>query len=400
MIRLGPALSREGAATLRRSLELSFCKWDAQVGDSTALYSAPLLLAARQWQRLALLAESLFAETLELELELLERRELWSELGLPRALGRALAGRKPTPGAGRVMRFDLHWTVSGWQLSEVNSDVPGGYTEATHLPRLLESAIGGLSMAGDPTDAVVAALSARAAGGLVVLACAPGFMEDHQVVAQLRDVLRERSGEAEIATVGQIAWRDGRAWLRARDADREIAVIFRFCQAEWLPELCSGDEWPCFLGGGRTPVTNWGASALTESKRLPLVWDRLRANVPTWRQLLPETRALRDAPWSRDDGWLLKSAYCNNGDTVSIRAALSPAEWQRRAWRARLQPRSWLAQRRFETVALSDEVGALHACIGVYVVDGRAAGAYARVTRRPLIDFAAMDAALLIYDEE
>jgi len=39
---------------------------------------------------------------------------------------------------------------------------------------------------------------------------------------------------------------------------------------------------------------------------------------PTWRRLLPETRALVDAPWLRDDGWLIKSAYSNTGATSAI----------------------------------------------------------------------------------
>jgi hypothetical protein len=43
----------------------------------------------------------------------------------------------PTPAAARVLRFDFHWTDQGWKISEVNSDVPGGYCEASDLPRLM-----------------------------------------------------------------------------------------------------------------------------------------------------------------------------------------------------------------------------------------------------------------------
>jgi hypothetical protein len=135
---------------------------------------------------------------------------------------------------------------------------------------------------------------------------------------------------------------------------------------------------------------------LSESKRLPLVWERLKTPLPTWRRLLPETRELREAPWAGDDGWLLKSAYCNNGDTVSIRSELPRAAWLKRSWLARLNPHGWLAQRRFEVAPLRDGEGELYPCIGVYVVNGAAAGAYARVTRGSVIDFAAADAALLI----
>ena len=37
-----------------------------------------------------------------------------------------------------------------------------------------------------------------------------------------------------------------------------------------------------------------------------------------------------------------------------------------------------------------------HSCIGVYVIDGRTAGAYARVAPRALIDGRAQDAAVLL----
>ncbi|MEY2794983.1 MAG: hypothetical protein RIR10_699, partial [Planctomycetota bacterium] len=37
-----------------------------------------------------------------------------------------------------------------------------------------------------------------------------------------------------------------------------------------------------------------------------------------------------------------------------------------------------------------------HVCIGVYVIDGRAAGAYARVAPRALMDGRAQDAAVLL----
>lgn len=350
-------------------------------------------MSSRDWLKLRTAAEALAAETLAAEQELLERPELQLELGMPRRLERVLQSARPTPSAGRVMRFDFHWTRVGWQLSEVNSDVPGGYTEATHLARLLAAELPGSAVTGDPTAAVVASLSQAAAGGLVVLTCAPGFMEDQQVVSHLARSLVDQGQAAELASLEQLEWQGGRARL----GGREIGAIFRFFQLEWLAKL-RGD-WRYLVTGGLTPCANPGSAALTGSKRLPLVWDRLRTPLPTWRQLLPETRALADAPWASDDGWLLKSAYCNNGDTVSIRSALSRATWTKRSWQARLQSSQWLAQRRFEVVPVLDDRGALFPCIGVFVVNGRVSGAYARVTRGPLIDFTALDAALLIYEE-
>ena len=79
-------------------------------------------------------------------------------------------------------------------------------------------------------------------------------------------------------------------------------------------------------------VVQSGSAVLTESKRFPLVWPLLRTPLPTWQSLLPETRDPRDAPWLTDDSWLLKSAYCNTGDTVTVprcpqRMAINPAPY-------------------------------------------------------------------------
>jgi hypothetical protein len=55
-----------------------------------------------------------------------------------------------------------------------------------------------------------------------------------------------------------------------------------------------------------------------------------------------------------------------------------------------------VAQRRFEALALEHEGEALHPCLGVFVIDGRAAGVYGRVARRPLIDSRARDVPVLV----
>jgi hypothetical protein len=96
------------------------------------------------------------------------------------------------------------------------------------------------------------------------------------------------------------------------------------------------------------------------------------------------------------EGWLLKTALCNTGDTVSMRVLLTRKQWNvisRHVW---WRPDRWLAQRRFASVALETPAGPLYPCLGVYTVDGKAAGVYARIAPRPLIDFAATDVALLV----
>jgi glutathionylspermidine synthase len=189
-------------------------------------------------------------------------------------------------------------------------------------------------------------------------------------------------------------WRDGQAYLRGVP----LAAVVRFYQAEWLANLPRRHRacWLPLAVGGRTPVTNPLSSVLTESKRFPLVWDCLRTRLRTWRRLLPETRDPRDAPWQSHEGWLLKTAFCNTGDTVSA-ASITPAkDWRKTRWLARLFPRDWVAQRRFETSSIETPLGDMYPCVGVYTIDGRAAGAYVRLSHRPIVDYRAIDAAMLI----
>ena len=93
---------------------------------------------------------------------------------------------------------------------------------------------------------------------------------------------------------------------------------------------------------------------------------------------------------------MLKPAFGNTGDGVALRDRLSRSEWYVRVAAALARPRDWVAQRRFHSVPLESPRGPLHACIGVYVVDGAVAGAYGRLSLSPVIDYAAIDAAVLV----
>jgi hypothetical protein len=95
----------------------------------------------------------------------------------------------------------------------------------------------------------------------------------------------------------------------------------------------------------------------------------------------------------------VKPAYGNTGDAVSFRGAMSAAAWARRVCVVRARPSAWVAQRRFVVVPIETPEGPQVSCIGVYTVDGEVAGAYARTSTSPVIDFAATDAAFLVYDE-
>jgi hypothetical protein len=228
------------------------------------------------------------------------------------------------------------------------------------------------------------------ASGTIALLAPPEYIEDQQVIAYLGSLLQDRGFALRWAAPHALVWRGGEPAI----GHQPIHGIVRFFQAEWLhPRQTLG-----LFAGGRVPVCNPGIAALTESKRFPLVWHELDSPMPTWHRTLPQTRDPRNAPWKHDDSWLLKSAYCNNGDDVLIRSMMAPSLWRRAAFSISLRPRRWIAQRRFTALPIPAPVGDVHPCIGVYTIDGRVAGAYGRCATRALIDSSAIDAAVLIED--
>jgi len=77
---------------------------------------------------------------------------------------------------------------------------------------------------------------------------------------------------------------------------------------------------------------------------------------------------------------------------------MTSTTWAKAARSARWFPQNWIAQRRFDAVPLETPLGPVYPCIGVYTIEGRACGAYARLSRGPVVDYAAIDVALLLKD--
>ena len=142
------------------------------------------------------------------------------------------------------------------------------------------------------------------------------------------------------------------------------------------------------------PVLNPIISAISESKRFPLLFRETKT-CPCWQALMPECRDQREIASGEWDGWVLKACYSNTGDQVPIAGDLPQRERQQAIREAQRHPSKWIAQRRFSTLALESCRGPLFPCVGVFVIGGRAAGAYARLSRRQVTDGAALEAPLL-----
>ena len=395
-LRLGEPLPAEAARDIERTLQLQHFKWDTQVGDTRVLLPQPLLLPRSEWTWLTDQAERAAREIYALEPALLADPALLRLVGVPRPWRRLLT---PNPLANRLraLRFDFHPTVDGWVVAEVNSDVPGGFGEASALPALFAPFCGRALPPADPLTAWGEAVAREVAPGDVALLCAPGHLEDQQVVLTLAQELRRRGYSPRIiGSPADLRWRDGEACLAGDEAVR-LSLVVRFFQAEWLARLPRRTGWrELCKNQGRTRVINPAASVVSESKRLPLGFGRVPIPTPTLRALFPSCRDPREIAGLPREEWVLKAAYANTGDEVHLGAECSPAAWARLLRRARWQPAGWIAQRRFETLALPSVRGPVRPCVGVFVVGDRAAGAYVRLSRRQVTDAHALEAPLLI----
>lgn len=367
--------------------------------DQPILCPFPLVIDEKAWVAVARVAERLAAETELAERELLARPDLQTGLALPRRLQRALARARsaPAPAAVRTTRFDFHWTTEGWRISEANTDVASGFIESSGVSRLFSAEQPALRPTGDPAgclaDGLAGVLGPGARVGLMHLT---RFTDDRQVILYLARRFTERGLTPCAFDPSQLRAQRGRAVVETDRGATTLDGLFRFFPADWLPRLSRRSGWPQLFTGTETPASNPAWTILSQSKRFPLTWSKLETPMKTWTRLLPETRA-PDAPdVDREDDWVVKPALGHEGRDVAIAGAVDP-EAARRIWRAaRLEPDEWVAQRRFRVVPLPTPEGILYPSLGVFVIGGRVAGAYARAATRPLIDPRARELIVLV----
>jgi glutathionylspermidine synthase len=225
-------------------------------------------------------------------------------------------------------------------------------------------------------------------GGDIGLVHATAFTDDRQVMVFIQRFL-ERSGiTSHLLSPADVDWRGGVAYA----GGRPLPALLRFFPVEWLPNL-PGRTWKAFFENTTTLQVNPGRAALSQSKRFPIIWPYLHSEVSVWQELLPPTQ-----PWQENlgDDWVCKPAFGRVGDGIGLCGVTSDSDWKLIRKARRRRPEEWIAQRRFCPIACETPAGPLYPCISVYVIDGRAAGIYGRVARRPLIDYLAQDVAVLV----
>ena len=373
-------------------------KWDPQNFDENTIANHAVLMSRATADWLEDMSERLAEETMMLEETLAKRPDLVRRLSLPRKTFSALMHNLSYDRRGHVrfMRFDFHPTTDGWTLSEVNSDVPGGLAESAIMTRIAEQFFNGYARRGNVALSLLRAFTELTGQNSVIafLHCT-SYAEDRQVVQFTGDYFEKNGLIAIYAAPDHIRWEAGRARSILIGAEGKVDGIIRYFPVELIEGLPYSSGWRGFFSA-ETPSCNHPIVTFTQTKRLPLVWDELDVHVPTWKALLPTTTDPRGAPAD----FIFKPALGRVGDGISIREAIDAKELARIEKDVRRHSKDWVAQRRFQSSPLFDEDGVpKHLCVGVHTVNGKAAGFYGRVSRKPLINELAEDIAVLCEED-
>jgi glutathionylspermidine synthase len=292
-----------------------------------------------------------------------------------------------------LMRVDLLLDEQGvWKACEINADCPGGHNESLGLPRLARSA--GFLSGCDPTrvvDALVARLRAMADGGAVGLVHATGYAEDLQVCALLARKLEIEGTRAILAPATAPTMRGDDLAIRGQP----VRALYRYFPTEWMSGQRNVESIARAVERRRVRTLTGFSHVFTQSKlAFARCWARIASGEhpapdrEVWRTHLPETHDLREVDREtvarhRVD-WVIKRALGRVGDEVFVGELFDDEhEWEALldlVLERALQGERWIAQRFVRQLPIPTPWGRRLVTLGAYVLDGRFAGYFARIT--------------------
>ena len=375
-------------------------KWDPQFLDSNTISKHALVLTKQEARSLARLTELLDQETRDAELFLNTHLSLAKKLRLPKKLLPELKRMKNYDPKRhiRLTRYDFHPTKEGeWAISEVNSDVPGGFAEASLLPKLVLQYLKSNKVESiDFGSHLVKALSKKIKKkGTVFFVHCTSYSDDRQVMQYLGDQMEQRGYHALYGAIDHLRFQNQEAISILDGHQGKVDGIVRFTPLEWVKDI-KPKTWSGYFDT-TTPSCNHPIAIFAQTKRFPFVWDQLESyglSFSTWRKLLPNTiEVTKKVP----PGYLYKPAWGRVGEKISIQEACEEGEYQKILKEVKRHPKRYILQKQFSSQLLESPEGEwFHVCIGSYAVDGKHAGFYARMSRKLRIDSDAEDIPVLI----
>ena len=376
-------------------------KWDPQFCDNTTLAKYVLVLTEEEHYEVKKLTESLDKETRLAEEYLNKNIKIAKKLALPKKIIKQIPNMQNYDKTQniRLMRYDFHPDKNEkWVVTEVNSDVPGGFAESSLLPNLARNIINMpeleyVSFGEKMVDAINVLLNKK---GTIMMVHCTCFSDDRQVMQYMGDRLQKEGYKVIYGAADHINFKDKEAFCILDNYKEKIDLIFRFTPLEWLIQM-KPRRWDGYFNT-TTKSCNHPIGIYAQSKRFPFVWDDLEKagiTMKTWRDLLPETLEVKDL--GKREGFIYKPVYGRVGEKISIKEACKGTEYEDILKDVKKHSKQYLAQRKFESLPLKDEGGKeYHVCLGSYTIEGKHAGYYARISNYPRIDSYAADIPVLI----
>jgi glutathionylspermidine synthase len=382
--------------SLRRALVERYLVWDAYVAGARRVDLHPLVLPHALHRKAVRAAEEVVRVVGAVAGLAHDDAAERARYRLP-ACVEALAGASRASGDDAILaRVDLLLGEDGeWRACEINADCPGGHNEALGLPELARAA--GFAGALDPTlvpGALVERLASLAGGKAVGLVHATAYAEDLQVCALLQRLLQRRGVRALLVPPTAPRLRDGELVVRGE----ALGVLYRYFPAEYMEGQANLDDVIAAVGSGAVRTITSFSHIYAQSK---LAFARAWAREGSIESLLdrgaraslgayvPESydalAVARDSLVTDRASWVLKRAFGRVGDQVYVGSLCADAEWAAVVDEVLelcrgSEPQSWIAQRFVRQQTIPTPWGDRFVTLGAYVLDGRFAGYFARIT--------------------
>ncbi len=380
-------------------------KWDPQFYDNNTLAKYVLVLSKKENEEVKNLTEKIDKETIDAEnfINSNFKNSYAKELMLDKKIVEQIPKMKSYNPVNniRLMRYDFHPSIDDkWVVTEVNSDVPGGFAESSLLPNLAREVINRndlkyISFGEEMVKAIVKKLEKNSIIMMVHCTC---FSDDRQVMQYMGDRLQQEGFKIIYGAADHINFKDGNAYCILDNNKEKIDLIFRFTPLEWLIQM-KPRRWDGYFDTS-TISCNHPVAIYAQSKRFPFIWKELEKEgikMTTWKEFLPETIEVKDLKGK--EGFIYKPAYGRVGEKIAIKEACKGDEYNKIIQDVKKHSKDYIAQKRFISKPLIADDKEYHVCLGSYTIEGKHAGYYARINDVPRIDSYAADIPVLVEEE-
>jgi glutathionylspermidine synthase len=376
---------------------------DPWIDGKPRLREEPIVLEKKRARELAKVAEDVAAvydEMARLVFDAPELADFFSLTPFQIAMWRSSA-----PLWHGMARADVFETNEGPTIAELNCDTPTGEPEAVVLGAIAKRAAPDtIDPAADLEAKFIAMVSAIAQRELdtpverpsVGLVYPTEFTEDLALIRLYKGWFEARGQKVVLGSPYNLGFDGEKATL----FDQPIDIVVRHYKTDWWGERESvwtddepADKTPLAaplqalfsaMAKGRLAVINPFGAVLPQNKRaMAFFWEHIHRFSASAQAIIqkyvPVTTRLEriheERLYAERESWVLKSDYGAEGDEVILGRATTEAVWRASIEKAR--PGRWIAQRYFE--ARVDAAGET-TNLGVFLVAGRAAGFYARLS--------------------